>query len=78
MSLFKYRNPETGEWQSAPVIRGTPGKTAYEYAQDAGYTGTEAEFSENLAAEIPTRTSQLTNDSGFITDYTETDPTVPN
>jgi lysophospholipase L1-like esterase len=77
MSLFKYRNPETGEWQSAPVIRGTPGKTAYEYAQDAGYTGTEAEFSEKLAAEVPTKTSQLTNDSGFITSYTETDPTVP-
>lgn len=26
---------------------------------------------------IPSKTSQLTNDSGFITDYTETDPTVP-
>lgn len=26
---------------------------------------------------IPAKTSQLTNDSGFITGYTETDPTVP-
>ena len=26
---------------------------------------------------IPSKTSQLTNDSGFITGYTETDPTVP-
>lgn len=26
---------------------------------------------------IPSKTSDLTNDSGFITDYTETDPTVP-
>ena len=26
---------------------------------------------------IPTKTSQLTNDSGFIKGYTETDPTVP-
>ena len=26
---------------------------------------------------IPTKVSQLTNDSGFITGYTETDPTVP-
>lgn len=26
---------------------------------------------------IPTKTSDLTNDSGFLTDYTETDPTVP-
>ena len=26
---------------------------------------------------IPSKTSDLQNDSGFITDYTETDPTVP-
>lgn len=26
---------------------------------------------------LPTKTSQLTNDSGYITGYTETDPTVP-
>ena len=26
---------------------------------------------------IPTKTSHLTNDSGFLTSYTETDPTVP-
>lgn len=31
-----------------------------------------------LKSEIPTKTSDLQNDSGFITDYTETDPTVPN
>lgn len=34
----------------------------------------------NILAEtsdIPTKTSDLTNDSGFITGYTETDPTVP-
>jgi hypothetical protein len=28
-------------------------------------------------SDIPTNTSDLTNDSGFITSYTETDPTVP-
>lgn len=28
-------------------------------------------------AKIPTKVSELTNDSGFITGYTETDPTVP-
>lgn len=34
---------------------------------------------DNLAtkSEVPTKTSDLTNDSGYITDYTETDPTVP-
>jgi hypothetical protein len=28
---------------------GAPGKSAYEYAKEAGYTGTEEEFSEKLA-----------------------------
>lgn len=34
---------------------------------------------DNLAtkSEVPSKTSDLTNDSGFITGYTETDPTVP-
>jgi len=31
-----------------------------------------------LKSEIPVKNSQLQNDSGFITDYIETDPTVPN
>ena len=31
----------------------------------------------NVSQSIPTNTSQLTNDSGYITGYTETDPTVP-
>lgn len=32
---------------------GSNGKTAYQYAVDGGYTGTEAEFAEKLAEEIP-------------------------
>ena len=56
---------------------GNDGKTAYQYAKDGGYTGTEAEFSAKLAKELPTKVSELTNDSGYITGYTETDPTVP-
>lgn len=28
-------------------------------------------------SELPTKTSDLTNDSGYLTSYTETDPTVP-
>ena len=30
------------------------GKSAYQYAVEGGYTGTEAEFAAKLAAEIPT------------------------
>ena len=32
---------------------GTDGKSAYQYAQDGGYTGTEAEFAAKLAEEMP-------------------------
>lgn len=46
---------------------GKDGKTAYQYAQDGGYTGTEAQFSQKLAKEYPSKTSELKNDSGFIT-----------
>ena len=43
------------------------GKSAYAYAVEAGYKGTEAEFAENLNKNVPTKTSELTNDSGYIT-----------
>jgi len=41
------------------------------YAKDDVYNKTEVD------GKIPTKVSQLDNDSGFITGYTETDPTVP-
>lgn len=34
-------------------IKGPQGKSAYQYAQEGGYTGTEAEFAEKLAEEYP-------------------------
>ena len=102
-------------------IPGPAGKSAYQAAKDAGFTGSETEFNQSIASVkdkqnklsgtqgqivgfnengdavaqskptytasevgalpsstfIPSKTSQLTNDSGFITGYTETDPTVP-
>ena len=39
---------ESGEFDGQP---GNDGKSAYEYAQDGGYTGTEEEFATKLAAE---------------------------
>lgn len=50
---------------------GAAGKTAYEYAQDGGYTGTEGEFAAKLAAEIPKIDSTLTQ-SGQAADAKET------
>jgi hypothetical protein len=42
----------------------------------ADKTHTHSDYAKNT--DIPTKLSELKNDSGYITDYTETDPTVPN
>lgn len=58
---------------TAQSLKGADGKSAYKYAQNGGYAGTEAEFTESLAIagdienHIPNKTSQLTNDSGYVT-----------
>lgn len=50
--IYVYQN---GAWESTELYgRGQDGKSAYAYAQDGGYTGTEAEFSAKLSEEIPT------------------------
>lgn len=59
--------------QSLRGATGSAGKSAYQYAEDEGFDGTEAEFAEALAIagdiqnHIPSKTSQLTNDSGYVT-----------
>ena len=77
MARVKYYNRNTKQWDYADMATGggsgeagkdgADGKSAYRYAVEGGYTGTEEEFAEKLAKEIPTKTSDLTNDSGFIT-----------
>lgn len=46
---------------------GANGKSAYQYAKDGGYTGTEAEFAAKMAAEIPAVDTTLT-ESGKAAD----------
>ena len=42
-------------------LDGTPGKSAYRYAQEGGYTGTEEEFAQKLAEEVLlTTTTEVT------------------
>ena len=41
-----------GDTDTEKPSRGADGKSAYSYAQDGGYTGTEAEFAAKLAEEI--------------------------
>lgn len=49
---------EKGETGAA----GADGKSAYEYAQDGGYTGTEAEFTAKLAQMAGEAPSAITNE----------------
>ena len=46
---------------------GEPGKSAYDYAVEGGYQGTEEEFAKKLATEYPSKVSQLENDEKYIT-----------
>lgn len=52
-NIISIKNGEDGE----------NGKTAYQYAVEAGYGGSEEEFSARLAQSIPTQLSELTQDS---------------
>ena len=45
---------------TATINDGADGKSAYQYAVEGGYTGTEEEFAEKMAEEIPTVDSTLT------------------
>ena len=53
MGILKILNDTTGEWENIPAIEGKEGKSAYQYAVEGGYIGTEAEFAAKLAQEIP-------------------------
>ena len=46
------------------------------YSPELDEGSREQEY-QSIDISVPTKTSDLTNDSGFITGYTETDPTVP-
>ena len=67
--VYIYKLNKTNGWSvtvreaSVKVVAGT------------GLGGTYSKGTMTLTG--PTKVSDLTNDSGFITDYTETDPTVP-
>ena len=46
-------NTALAQAKASGEFDGADGKSAYQYAQEGGYTGTEAEFAEKLAAEMP-------------------------
>lgn len=51
MSILKIRD-ENGNVIEIPALKGDDGKSAYEYAREGGYTGTEEEFKAKMAEEI--------------------------
>lgn len=65
MNILRVKKPD-GTIADLPFGVGANGKSAYEYAQDGGYTGTETEFAEKLAQKIPTKVSELDNDQHYI------------
>ena len=56
-----------GQTDTGVAATGQDGKSAYQYAVEGGYTGTEEAFAAKLAAEIPTVDSTLTK-SGHAAD----------
>ena len=53
MAILRIKQPD-GSWKSVPAIAGEDGKSAYQYAKDGGFTGTETEFIQKMAKDIPT------------------------
>ena len=51
--ICKVWDAEQGKYVGIPAIKGADGKSAYAYAVEGGYTGTEAEFTAKMAAEMP-------------------------
>ena len=49
--ICKVWDAEQSKYVGIPAIKGTDGKSAYQYAVEGGYTGTEEEFAAKLAQE---------------------------
>ena len=85
-STFEVRNGSKGN-DGAPGADGkdgadgqpgTSGKSAYQYAQEGGYTGTEAEFATKLAAEKFANPNALTFTGAVTGSYDGSEPMTVN
>ena len=78
MSLTTYLNPDVIKDGSisASNIDGTVASKSYVDDTIAATIYTKSEV-DNLIPVVPTKISELENDSGYLTEYTETDPTIP-
>ena len=48
--ICKVWDADQGKYVGIPAIKGADGKSAYQYAVEGGYTGTETKFAEKLAS----------------------------
>jgi hypothetical protein len=64
---------QDGTIVDVPLGKGADGKSAYQYAQDGDYTGTEEEFMEAMAEipELSEKIDALPNDATFIDNVAE-------
>lgn len=65
--MEKFNQIEQGA-KGDPGENGSDGKSAYQYAQDGGYTGTEEEFSQKLAEDTYSKEDIDTIMGGYVTD----------
>jgi hypothetical protein len=65
MSILKIRD-ENGNITEIPALRGPGGKTAYQYAVDGGFTGTEAEFMQLLGT-VGNNVTSVNGKTGAVT-----------
>lgn len=54
--------------KTSGAFDGAPGKSAYQYALDGGYTGTEEEFVENLVKDVYSKAEMDAALASYITD----------
>ena len=76
--ICKVWDAEQGKYIGIPALKGTDGKTAYQYAVEGGYTGTEAEFTEKLAAEKFANPNALTFTGAVTGSYDGSAPMTVN
>lgn len=74
-AVFQIRNGSKGS-QGVQGERGEKGDAGEDWIPTQQELASIASSAAALV-DVPTKTSDLQNDSGFITGYTETDPTVP-
>jgi len=63
-------------WGGTSLSVSVNGQEVGQYSPELYEDSYEQEY-QSIDISVPTKTSDLTNDSGFISGYTETDPTVP-